>query len=139
MSVASFACILAVVLAAGLLFFHLFSLISFGEFEQNIVSKEDLCTTVNPVALPEHIAPIFLAALFLLTFQWLPLLVIAPMAAYNIKKLRTKTHILAVTELKFRRVPAWRRREAWSKLGFYIVAFFVYLYWLLVAFLDDSS
>ncbi|KAJ7023606.1 cornichon [Mycena alexandri] len=139
MSVTSSVCILAVLFATGLFFCALFSIMLFSEFEQNTMDQEDVCATLNQLALGEHIAPIFLAASFLLSFQGLAFVVTAPMAVYNIKKIRDKTYLLAVTELKFRRVPAWRWKEGWSKLGFYLLAFFFYLHCMISAFLDASN
>ncbi|KAJ7704704.1 cornichon [Mycena metata] len=139
MSVTSSVCTLALLLDAGLMFCALGSIILFSEFEQHVINKEDLCVTLNKLALAEHIVPIFLPVAFLLSLQWLAFVVSVPMAVYSIKKFRNKTYLLAVTELKFRRVPAWRWKEGWSKLGFYLLAFFFYLYCMLCALLDASN
>ena len=76
--------------------------------------------------LPEMIAHAFLTTLFLLSFQFIALVINAPLVAYNVNKIMTKQHMYDATEI-FRTLGT-HKKECFIKLGFYLLTFFYYLY-----------
>ncbi|KAJ7498198.1 cornichon [Mycena galericulata] len=137
MSVISYLYMLACVMAACLMVLSVAFLIVFGEFEQNQIDKVELCNFLNRFVLSEHLAPFLLATLLFLSGQWLAFLITAPMAAYNLKKIRDKDYMFDVSQMKFRRVPWRHRKERFIKIGFYLFAFFFYLYCLIVVLVEN--
>ncbi|KAJ7911343.1 putative ER to Golgi transport-related protein [Mycena leptocephala] len=109
-------------------------------FEEHHINKMDLCNQLNK---PEHLAPAFLASVFLISRNWMAFMLNAPMAAYNVKKeanlIRNKNHLFDVGEMKFRRVPWKHRKESFIETGFYLLSFFFYLYSMIVAFIADGQ
>lgn len=65
--------------------------------------------------LPEMIFHAFLTTLFLFSFQFLPLLLNAPLVAYNVNKVMTKQHMYDATEI-FRTL-GQHKKECFFKLG----------------------
>lgn len=76
----------------------------------------------------------FLTALFLMTFQGVPLILNLPLAAFHAHRVLNKQHWYDPTEI-FRRLPT-HKRECLVKLVFYAVCFFYYLYRMIRALLE---
>jgi len=127
----------AVIMAAGLLFGTVFVVIMFSDLESDYINPFDLCSQLNRFVLPENIAHAFLTTLFLLTGQWIALLLNAPLVAFNVNKIRNKTHVYDATEI-FRSLPS-HKKESFIKLGFYGVSFFYYLFRMIVALVSESE
>ncbi|KAF7344854.1 Er-derived vesicles protein erv14 [Mycena venus] len=83
----------AMLVAAFLMFCSLFFLILFSDFEDQRISKEQLCKTLNQFVIIELVAPIFLAGLFLGSRQWLPFVLNVPVTVYNFNKIRNNDHL----------------------------------------------
>ncbi|CED83666.1 ER vesicle integral membrane protein involved in establishing cell polarity, signaling and protein degradation [Phaffia rhodozyma] len=155
--------LLGVLLAAGLLFtmvfftyilsssplisFHLFSspliaitnaqkIIMFSDLECDYINPIDLCNKLNAFVLPEMIAHAGLTTLFLLSGQWLAFLFNAPLVAYNANKIFKGQQSYDATEI-FRTLPG-HKKEAFIKLGFYLLCFFYYLYRMILALIADE-
>ncbi|KAJ7848252.1 cornichon, partial [Mycena olivaceomarginata] len=134
--------LLAALIAAGLMFVHITYLIMFAEFEEHHINNMDmdLCNQLNKFVQTEHLAPAFLASVFLLSRNWMAFVLIVPLAAYNVKKRANfKNHLFDVGELKFRRVPWKHRKESFIKTGFYLLSFFFSIYSMIVALIADSQ
>ncbi|KAJ7642587.1 cornichon [Mycena polygramma] len=129
----------AILLAAGLLFSCIFFLIVCAEYEDKLIHKERLCGLLNSISPVEHVAPIFLAALFLVSGQWLAFVFTAPVAAYNIRKLRNGSHIFRLDQMKFGRSPRGLRKESFIKAGSYLLLFFVFLYRMIAVLVEASD
>ena len=65
--------------------------------------------------LPEMIFHAFLTTLFLFSFQFIALLLNAPLVAYNVNKVITKQHMYDATEI-FRTL-GHHKKECFFKLG----------------------
>ncbi|KAF8177066.1 cornichon [Mycena galopus ATCC 62051] len=128
-SPSSYIFVFAALVAASLMICSLLFLILFSDFEDQRMTKEQLCDTLNQFVIVELVAPAFLAGLFLVLRQWLPFVLNVPVTVYNFNKIRNNDHLFAPSQMKFRRVPAGRRKESFAKIGFYLLSFFVYLYW----------
>ncbi|CAO1633303.1 unnamed protein product [Sympodiomycopsis kandeliae] len=123
--------LLAVLVAAGLLFTMVFYIIMFSDLECDYINPIDLCNKLNQFTLPEMIAHATLTVLFLLSGQWIAFLLNAPLVAFNAKKVTDKNHLLDATEI-FRTLSG-HKKECFIKLGFYLLSFFYYLYRMIVA------
>eukprot|EP00128_Syssomonas_multiformis_P006205 Colp12_sorted_trinity150504_noHs@24251 len=127
--------ILAVIVAAVLLFGMVFFIIMFSDLECDYINPIDLCNKLNQFVLPEYIVHGVLTALFLLSNQWLPLLFNIPLAAFHAQKFLNKKHQYDATEI-FKQLGK-HKRDCLIKLGFYLLCFFYYLYRMMVALLED--
>ncbi|KAI9341798.1 cornichon [Zopfochytrium polystomum] len=127
--------LIAVVLAAVLLFAMVFYIILFSDLECDYINPIDLCNKLNQFVLPEFAAHWFLAAMFLLSGSWISLLLNIPLAAFHAHKVYQNRHMYDATEI-FRTLSA-HKKEAFFKLAFYLLSFFFYLYCMIVALLDN--
>ncbi|KAG9090977.1 COPII-coated vesicle protein [Ceratobasidium sp. UAMH 11750] len=77
----------------------------------------------------------FLTLLFLLSFQWIALLLNIPLVAFNVNKVRQNNHTYDATEI-FRTL-SQHKKESFIKLGFYLLSFFYYLYRMILALISE--
>ncbi|KAF8806516.1 cornichon [Phlegmacium glaucopus] len=127
----------SVLYAAGLLFGMVFVIIMFSDLESDYINPIDFCNKLNQFVIPEYAAHAFLAFLFLVTGQWMALLWNLPLLAWNANKTMNKAHMYDATEI-FRSLPG-HQKEAYFKIGFYLLSFFYYLYRMIVAFVNESE
>jgi len=127
----------AVLYAAALLFGMVFVIIMFSDLESDYINPIDFCNKLNQFVIPEYAAHAFLAFLFLVSGQWIALLWNLPLLAWNVNKTMNKTHMYDATEI-FRSLPG-HQKEAYFKIGFYLLSFFYYLYRMIVAFVNESD
>ncbi|KAM6502498.1 ER-derived vesicles protein ERV14 [Amanita muscaria] len=127
----------AVLMAAGLLFSMVFFIIMFSDLECDYINPIDLCNKLNQLVLPEYAAHATLTLFFLLSGQWVALLINLPLLAFNANKVYTKAHMYDATEI-FRALPA-HKKESFIKLGFFLLSFFYYLYRMIVALIAESE
>jgi len=127
----------AVLMAAGLLFTMVFFIIMFSDLECDYINPIDLCNKLNQFVLPENAAHAFLSLLFLLSGQWMALILNLPLVVFNANKIRNKNHMYDATEI-FRTLSG-HKKESFIKLGFYLLSFFYYLYRMIVALISESE
>ncbi|KAG9104530.1 hypothetical protein FRC06_001616 [Ceratobasidium sp. 370] len=125
----------AVLIAAGLLFTMVFFIIMFSDLECDYINPIDLCNKLNAFVLPEMGTHAFLTLLFLLSFQWIALLLNIPLVAFNVNKVRENNHTYDATEI-FRTL-SQHKKESFIKLGFYLLSFFYYLYRMILALISE--
>ncbi|PWN26600.1 hypothetical protein BDZ90DRAFT_233206 [Jaminaea rosea] len=123
--------LLAVLIAAALLFTMVFYIIMFSDLECDYINPIDLCNKLNQFILPEMIVHASLTLLFLLSGQWLVFLLNVPLVAWNAKKVMDKNHLLDATEI-FRTLNS-HKKQAFIKLAIFLLSFFLYLYKMIVA------
>ncbi|WFD32277.1 Structural maintenance of chromosomes protein 5 [Malassezia sp. CBS 17886] len=116
----------AIFMTAVLLFVMVFYVIMYSDLESDYVNPIDLCSKLNQFTLPEMAAHAFLTTLFLLSGQWMALVINLPLVAYNVNKIVNRTYLLDATEI-FRTLMS-HKKESFAKLGFYLLSFFYYLY-----------
>jgi hypothetical protein len=75
----------------------------------------NICATHSQFVLPEMIAHAFLTTTFLFSFQFIALILNAPLVAYNVNKIMQKQHMYDATEI-FRTLGA-HKKECFIKLG----------------------
>jgi hypothetical protein len=127
----------AVLYAAALLFGMVFFIIMYSDLESDYINPIDFCNKLNQFVIPEYGAHAFLVLIFLLRGEWMALLWNLPLLAWNANKLINKTHMYDATEI-FRTLPQ-HQKEAYFKVGFYLLSFFYYLYRMIVAFIADAD
>lgn len=74
---------------------------------------------------------LFLTVMFLFTFRFWPLVINLPLVAYHGQLYSERRFRLEPTDV-FRQLPH-RKREAFIKLGFYLLSFFFYLFRMVTA------
>ncbi|QRV84091.1 ER-derived vesicles protein ERV14 [Ceratobasidium sp. AG-Ba] len=119
----------AVLMAAGLLFTMVFFIIMFSDLECDYINPIDLCNKLNAFVLPEMGAHAFLTLLFLLSFQWIALLLNLPLVAFNVNNTPTTQQRYSERSLS--------KKESFIKLGFYLLSFFYYLYRMILALISE--
>ncbi|KAJ7891709.1 putative ER to Golgi transport-related protein, partial [Mycena olivaceomarginata] len=121
--------------------------IMFSEFEQQLISEEHLCDTLNNFVAPDLFGPVLLVVLFLVSRNWVACLLNIPVAAYNINKLQTGRHFFGgikpkvQTRAQRRSIPpalrvSEHKKESFIKIGFYLLSFFYYLYRMIVVLIN---
>ncbi|CAE6504208.1 unnamed protein product [Rhizoctonia solani] len=123
-------------MAAGLLFTMVFFIIMFSDLECDYINPIDLCNKLNAFVLPEMGAHAFLTFLFLVSFQWIALLLNLPLVVFNVNKVRQNSHTYDATEI-FRTL-SQHKKESFIKLGFYLLSFFYYLYRMILALISGK-
>lgn len=108
----------------------------FSDLECDFINPIDLCQKLNYWVVPEYCVHWTLTGVFLLTGSWLALLLNLPLAAYNAYQLVNGRHHFDATEI-FRTLQQ-HKKEAFIKLGFYMVSFFYYLYRMILGLLQSS-
>ncbi|TIA91282.1 hypothetical protein E3P99_01146 [Wallemia hederae] len=126
----------SVLAAAGLLFTMVFFIIMFSDLECDYINPIDLCNKLNKFILPEVGFHGFLTTLFLLSGQWLSLVINAPLLLFNANKVYHNNYFYDATEI-FRTLSS-HKKQSFIKLGFYLICFFFYLYKLIVALIKDE-
>ncbi|ELU42060.1 Cornichon domain-containing protein [Rhizoctonia solani AG-1 IA] len=94
-------------------------IIMFSDLECDYINPIDLCNKLNAFVLPEMGAHAFLTFLFLVSFQWIALLLNLPLVAFNVNKVRQNSHTYDATEI-FRTL-SQHKKESFIKLGLNIV------------------
>ncbi|KAL7751148.1 hypothetical protein RI367_003353 [Sorochytrium milnesiophthora] len=147
----------AVVMAAVLLFAMVFFIIMFSDLECDYINPVELCNKLNQFVMPEYIAHGVLSGAFLLSGNWLALLLNAPLLVYHVKKsaafrlrdldtqglmrasvrrIVDRRYLYDATEI-FQTLQA-HKRESLIKLGFYLLCFFYYLYRMIVGLINSN-
>ncbi|RKP19219.1 putative ER to Golgi transport-related protein [Rozella allomycis CSF55] len=118
--------LIALLLVTVLLFAMIFFVIMYSDLECDYMNPIDLCNKLNPYIIPEILAHGTLTIILFIGLYWVPVLWNIPLLAYHIYCIANGRHMLDATEI-FRRLPE-RKREAFVKLGFYLLSFFYYIY-----------
>ncbi|KAK4687939.1 protein cornichon, partial [Tremellales sp. Uapishka_1] len=103
----------------------------YSDLECDYINPIDLCNKLNSFILPEMAAHAFLTVLFLLSGQWLSFLLNAPLVAWNANKFMKQSLFLDATEIF--RMLSGAKKEAFVKLGAYLLLFFYSLYRMILA------
>lgn len=129
--------LLAILLAAVLLFGTVYFIIMFSDLESDYINPIDLCNGLNNLVIPEHATHASLTFLFLISTQWLAVIINLPLVVFNILKITQKRHIYDATEI-FRTVDK-NKKEVYFKLAFYLLSFFYYLYGFIASLIAEGN
>jgi hypothetical protein len=133
LSFAAFSYIIALILDAFLIFFAVFHVIAFDELKTDFKNPIDQCNTLNPLVLPEYVVHVFFNMLFLISGEWVPLLLNMPLIAYHVHRylhrpIMSRSGLYDPTTIMNGDQLSRATREGWFKLAFYLLTFFYYLY-----------
>lgn len=137
-----FAYIVALLFDAFLIFFAIFHVVAFDELVTDYKNPIDQCNSLNPLVLPEYAIHILFNILFLLSGQWLALILNLPLIAYHINRYRSRP-VMSVsglydpTTIMNGDALTKCQREGWFKLAFYLVSFFYYLYGMITCLITN--
>ncbi|OLY79590.1 ER-derived vesicles protein ERV14 [Smittium mucronatum] len=105
------------------------------DLECDYVNPIDLANTLNAYVMPEMIIFFVMVSLFLLVGEWMSLFLNLPLVAWNISRIAGNRQYYDATEV-FRTLPK-HKRENFTKVGFYLLSFFYYLYSMIVCLVSD--
>ncbi|XP_041469647.1 protein cornichon homolog 1-like [Lytechinus pictus] len=129
----AFCYLLAMILAAVLIFFAIFHIIAFDELKTDYKNPIDQCNSLNPLVLPEYIIHIFYNVLFLIAGQLFTVALNLPLMGYHIfryanRPVMSGPGLYDATTIMNADILSRCMREGWIKLAFYLLSFFYYLY-----------
>ncbi|KAK9721208.1 hypothetical protein K7432_003601 [Basidiobolus ranarum] len=116
----------AVIFSALFLFGMVFYAIMLSDLECDYINPIDLCNRLNQFILPEYIGQYLISGIFLLSGNWMALIINLPVVAFNTMRITNGQHMYDATEI-FRTLTA-HKKETFLKLAFYLLCFFYYLY-----------
>ncbi|XP_054168264.1 protein cornichon-like [Oppia nitens] len=124
---------LAVCLDPVLVFMSLNHIITIDDLKSDYKNPIDVCQRLNPLVLPEYVIHLVFTIGFLMSNQWFSLLINIPVIVYHVYRydgrpvmsepgIYDPTCILNGQHLRRATV------EGWTKLVFYLMTFFYYLF-----------
>jgi len=121
--------IFVLIVDCGLVFANVFFLALFSDLEADSINPIDMCRQVNTYIIPEIGVHAFITLLLLLTGSFIPFFLNLPLLIWNIYRWKDKKYLLDATQI-FRDLP-FQTKILFVKLGFYMVCFCVYLFYLI--------
>ncbi|KAJ1673131.1 hypothetical protein EV182_005823 [Spiromyces aspiralis] len=107
------------------------------DLECDYINPIDLANNLNTYVVPEMATHAFIFILFLLSFEWVTVLINLPLFAWNVNKIVKSNYRYDATEV-FRTLEK-HKRENFVKVGFYLLCFFYYLYSMIMSLIADSA
>ncbi|KAG0467942.1 hypothetical protein HPP92_017270 [Vanilla planifolia] len=80
-----------------------YQLICLSDLESDYINPYDCSARINGVVIPEFILQGILSGLFLLTWQLIPFLLMAPITYFHLQTFLKRKHLMDVTEI-FRQI-----------------------------------
>ncbi|KAK8963815.1 hypothetical protein KSP40_PGU014390 [Platanthera guangdongensis] len=104
--------------------------LQFPAANEDYINPYDFSSRINAVIVPEFIAQGILSGLFLLTWQLIPFIIMAPISYYHLQMFWKKKHLIDVTEI-FRQIEG-QKKYRMVKLAFYFTMFILVIYRLVL-------
>ncbi|XP_065919612.1 protein cornichon homolog 4-like [Dysidea avara] len=124
----------------GSLFLGVYCLIQLSDLECDYVNTKKGCQVLNTWVLPEIIIAVIPPVILLLTFHWFLFLLTAPVACFLIHRYATlppgSIGIYDPTEIRNRGAISKFQTENFIKIGYSIISFLVFLYWLIYSLIN---
>jgi len=126
--------IMALIATAVLIFFAIWHLIAFDELQHDYKNPVDQCNSLNPLVLPEYAVHLLIVILMFSCGEMSSATINIPLIAYHVwrysKRPRgmTKAGLYDPTTIMNRDSLNFAMYEGWSKMAFYFLSFFYYLY-----------
>jgi len=120
---------------AGLLFVSVYSLVLFSDLTVDHINPIELCSTLNPLIIPEYLGHIYVTSILFLRGYIIPAVFNAPIIAFHVQRYLQKRHQLDNTTI-FSDV-AYEKRVYEVKLVFHLLLFFIYLYLFILVLIED--
>jgi len=131
---AAFAYIVALIGTAALIFFAIWHLIAFDELQHDYKNPVDQCNSLNPLVLPEYATHLTIILFMIASGEMTSATLNIPLLAYHIwryskrPKGMSAAGLYDATTIMNRDSLNFAMYEGWSKMAFYFVSFFYYLY-----------
>nr|XP_033792019.1 protein cornichon homolog 4 [Geotrypetes seraphini] len=124
-----------------LIFLAVYFIITLSDLECDYINARSCCSKLNKWVLPELIGHTAVTVLMLISLHWFILLLNLPVATWNIYRfIMVPSGNLGVfdpTEIHNRGQLKAHMKEAMIKLGFHLLCFFIYLYSMILALIND--
>ncbi|KAM3615294.1 uncharacterized protein V6R79_026174 [Siganus canaliculatus] len=133
--------ILSLVDCCALIFLSVFFIITLSDLECDYINARACCSKLNKWVIPEMIGQCLSTMLMLVSMHWFIFLLNLPVGAWNIYRyLKVPMGNMGVfdpTEIHNRGQLKSHMKEAMIKLGYHLLCFFIYLYSMILALMND--
>lgn len=123
-------------IVVALLGIVVYQLMSLSDLEFDFINPYDSSSRVNMLVIPEFAIQGGLGLLFLFTGHWIMFLLSAPLMYYHAQLYISGKHLLDVTEI-FNLLNG-EKKYRMIKLGYYLLLFFIVLYRMLWAVIEED-
>lgn len=133
--------ILSLVDCCALIFLAVYFIITLSDLECDYINARACCSKLNKWVLPELVSHSVVTILMLVSLHWFILLLNLPIAAWNLYRYFSvpsgNVGVFDPTEIHNRGLLKTHMKEAMIKLGFHLLCFFIYLYSMILALIND--
>lgn len=135
--------ILSLVDCCALIFLSVYFIITLSDLECDYINARACCSKLNKWVIPEMVGQCLSMMLMLVSFHWFIFLLNIPAAAWNIYRYvkipMGNMGVFDPTEIHNRGLLKSYMKEAMIKLGYHLLCFFIYLYSMILALINDWS
>ncbi|XP_041353511.1 protein cornichon homolog 4-like [Gigantopelta aegis] len=135
--------IYALIDEGALLFLAVYFIITLSDLECDYLNATSCCEKLNWYMLPEIIAQDVMTVLLLLSGHWIIFLMYAPLGAWLTYKYVMKPSgnigMFDPTEIHNRQQLKVYMKESLVRLGFHLLFFFIFLYWMIYSLVKGSD
>lgn len=121
--------------------YHELQIITLSDLECDYINARSCCSKLNKWVIPEVIGHAVVTVLMLISLHWFIFLLNLPIATWNIYRFimvpSGNMGVFDPTEIHNRGQLKSHMKEAMIKLGFHLLCFFMYLYSMILALIND--
>uniref|UniRef100_A0A669PJN4 Cornichon family AMPA receptor auxiliary protein 4 n=4 Tax=Galliformes TaxID=8976 RepID=A0A669PJN4_PHACC len=125
----------------ALIFLSVYFIITLSDLECDYINARSCCSKLNKWVVPEVIGHAVVTVLMLISLHWFIFLLNLPIATWNIYRFimvpSGNMGVFDPTEIHNRGQLKSHMKEAMIKLGFHLLCFFMYLYSMILALIND--
>ncbi|XP_039197635.1 protein cornichon homolog 4 isoform X1 [Crotalus tigris] len=125
----------------ALIFLSVYFIITLSDLECDYINARSCCSKLNKWVIPELIGHTIVTVLMLISLHWFIFLLNFPVATWNIYRCimvpSGNMGVFDPTEIHNRGQLKSHMKEAMIKLGFHLLCFFMYLYSMILALIND--
>ncbi|XP_069744092.1 protein cornichon homolog 4 [Narcine bancroftii] len=133
--------VLSLVDCCALIFLAVYFIITLSDLECDYINARACCSKLNKWVLPELVGHGAVSVLMVLSLHWFILLLNLPVTAWNVYRYFSvpsgNVGVFDPTEIHNRGLLKTHMKEAMIKLGFHLLCFFIYLYSMILALIND--
>ncbi|XP_048387308.1 protein cornichon homolog 4 isoform X1 [Stegostoma tigrinum] len=133
--------VLSLVDCCTLIFMAVYFIITLSDLECDYINARACCSKLNKWILPELVAIGIVTVLMFVSMHWFIFLLNLPIAGWNLYRYLAvpcgNVGVFDPTEIHNRGQLKTHMKEAMIKLGFHLLCFFIYLYSMILALIND--
>ncbi|XP_060711528.1 protein cornichon homolog 4 isoform X1 [Chiloscyllium punctatum] len=133
--------ILSLVDCCALIFMAVYFIITLSDLECDYINARACCSKLNKWILPELVAVGLVTVLMFVSMHWFIFLLNLPISGWNLYRYLAvpcgNVGVFDPTEIHNRGQLKTHMKEAMIKLGFHLLCFFIYLYSMILALIND--